>query len=156
MAIETTTNLSANTISSLKELITLNIDSRDGFKYAAEKIDNLSVASMFQRLADERCQQATELRKLVEYNDENVDRSGSFAASLHRTWMGIREAFSGSNLHSVLAEAERGEDHIKAAYESALKETVGSPVHQTLTEQYAAVKAAHDSIRDMRDAQAEE
>ena len=43
---------------------------------------------------------------------------------------------------------------IKARYENVLKETAGSPYNAVLQRQYASVKEAHDTIRDMRDARA--
>jgi uncharacterized protein (TIGR02284 family) len=51
-----------------------------------------------------------------------------------------------------LAEAERGEDHIKRAYEDVLTETAGSPMNGVLQVQYSQVKAGHDKVRDLRDA----
>ena len=52
----------------------------------------------------------------------------------------------------VLIEAERGEDHIKEAYEDVLKATAGSAMNDVLQAQYARVKAGHDKVRDLRDA----
>lgn len=48
-------------------------------------------------------------------------------------------------------EAERGENHIKEAYEEVLQETADSPMNELLLAQYAKVKAGHDTIRDLRD-----
>ncbi|TWT39087.1 PA2169 family four-helix-bundle protein [Blastopirellula retiformator] len=57
-----------------------------------------------------------------------------------------------TDCYAILAEAEAGEDHIKHAYEDALKETAGSAMNDVLQKQYAQVKQGHDRIRDMRDA----
>jgi uncharacterized protein (TIGR02284 family) len=38
-------------------------------------------------------------------------------------------------------------------YEDVLTETAGSAVHDVLQHQYAKVKAAHDVVRDLRDAE---
>ncbi len=51
----------------------------------------------------------------------------------------------------ILCEAERGEDHIKHAYEDVLKETAGSPLNHVLPQQYSIVKSGHDKVRDLRD-----
>jgi len=59
---------------------------------------------------------------------------------------------SGGDAYAVLAEAERGEDQIKHAYEDVLQETAGSAMNDVLQSQYAIVKAGHDKIRDLRDA----
>ena len=58
----------------------------------------------------------------------------------------------GKDQHSILAECERGEDVIKNKYEDLIPKIAGSPVTSLLNQQYAQVKAAHDRIRDLRDA----
>lgn len=151
MTVETKTRLNQDTKKTLTELLTLNVDSRDGFRAAAEKMDDVTVGSLCQTLAMQRQAQADELARILECNREEVDRSGSFAAAAHRVWMDIRESVTSDNTHALLAEAERGEDHIKAAYEDALKESAGSAVTDVLNQQYAQVKAAHDRIRMLRD-----
>jgi uncharacterized protein (TIGR02284 family) len=52
----------------------------------------------------------------------------------------------------VLTEAERGEDAIKKAYEGIIREVAGSPIADLLMTQFRGVKAAHDHVRDLRDA----
>jgi uncharacterized protein (TIGR02284 family) len=151
--VTTDLNLSADAIARLQELIQINIDARDGFEYAATKLDNMAIAGLFEQMAAERRAQADELSRLVEYNGEEPDRSGSFSASVHRTWMGIRDAMSmaKSDDYAVLAEAERGEDAIVEAYEDALKCGCSGQVYDVISQQFAAVKSAHDRVRDLRD-----
>jgi uncharacterized protein (TIGR02284 family) len=151
MSVETRTTLQPQTIKKLQDLIQVNIDSRDGFRHAAEKIENMTLSTYFQALALERDEQASELSRFVAANREDPRSEGSVAAALHRSWMTIRESLSSNNVYAVLAEAERGEDQIKQSYETALRETAGSAVNDVLTRQYAQVKAAHDRIRDLRD-----
>ncbi|MDZ4686998.1 MAG: PA2169 family four-helix-bundle protein [Planctomycetaceae bacterium] len=152
MAVETKQTLSAETVSQLQELIQINIDSRDGFRQASEALDDLTLRSAFEQLADDRDVQADDLARFVTWNGEIPRREGSVSASVHRTWMSIREMLSSDDRYAMLAEAERGEDAIKAAYETALKSTAGSAMNDVLLRQYAAVKASHDRIRDLRDA----
>lgn len=147
---ETKTTLTDKTIETIQGLISVNIDSRDGFKEAAEKVEHNSVAQLFCDLAEQRNQQVSELRTLVHSNDEEAEDAGSMAAAAHRAWMDLRAAF-GAGTQAMLDEAERGEDHIKAQYEEALKECAGSAVTDVLNRQYAAVKNAHDRVRDLRD-----
>ena len=151
MSVESKTNLNEATISQLQELIQINIDSTEGFQEAAKQIEDMSVSSLFVELAAQRSQNATELQDYVEWNGEKPRDEGSYAAAFHRTWLDLRAMISGGDTHVILAEAERGEDSIKSAYEDALKETAGSAVNDVLTRQYADIKAGHDRIRDLRD-----
>ncbi len=150
MAMETKTNLTDKTLNTLNDLIQVNIDAQKGFEEAAEKIEDMNIASMFREFATQRSNQAAELQTLVLKNSEQPTDSGSFTATAHRAWMNLRSVLGGGN-QAILNEAERGEDHIKAKYEDALKCCEANAVNDVLTRQYAAVKQAHDRVRDLRD-----
>lgn len=152
MAVQTTTILTDEAIAKLQELIQLNIDSRDGFRHAADNVEDMALVGAFEQLAFDRNAQAGELSKIVSWSGEEPQRDGSYAAAMHRSWMSIRELLTTNDRYAVLAEVERGEDTIKAAYEKALQCCNGSPVAGVLSQQYVTVKAAHDRIRDLRDA----
>jgi len=151
MAVETKLTLTDETIARLQDLIQLNLDSRDGFQQVSEQLDNLTIATFCRSLAQQRAAQASELQSLVRINQEEPTERGSIAAAVHRTWMQVREALSSNNVYALLAEAERGEDQIKQAYEDALRDEPDSAVNDVLLRQYQRVKAAHDRIRDLRD-----
>lgn len=145
-------DLDHRTIDDLKDLIRINIDSSNGFSEAADHVDDDSLASMFRKLSTQRRSFADELRQFIAINDEEASDTGSIQGAVHRWWMIIRDAVSGDDDYSVLAEAERGEDAIKDLYEDVLLKTLGSPVHQTLQQQYSQVQESHDTIRKVRDA----
>ena len=152
MALETTTTLEDTTVSTLEDLIQLNIDSRDGFREAAENVERFDLASEFRKFAEERDRQAEELKVYVELNNETPPAEGSYTAALHRTWINVKNALAGDDVLAILQECERGEDVIKDAYENALKETAGSAVNDVLSSHMRQVKAVHDHVRDLRDA----
>lgn len=151
MTIETQTNLTPHTISSLQELIQINVDSRDGYRHAADATNDLTLQSMFVQIALDRDAQAGELAQFVAWSGESPREQGSIAAAIHRAWMSIREALSSDDRMAVLSEMEQGEDSIKSAYKSALQNLAGSPVNEVLMRQYMAVTNTHDRIRDLRD-----
>lgn len=152
MSIKTDAELSTETVSTLQELIQINIDSSDGFDFVADEMNHAMLSDAFRKIADERRQLADELSAIVSSTSEQPQRDGSYAASLHRCWTSCREMVSSNDLYALLAEAERGEDVIKQAYESALKETSTLPVNDVLHRQYDHVKTTHDRVRDLRDA----
>jgi uncharacterized protein (TIGR02284 family) len=57
----------------------------------------------------------------------------------------------GKDDYAIVAEAERGEDVAKAAYENALKETLPGTAQAVVQRQAAQVRQAHDAVRDIRD-----
>ena len=151
MSVETIHNLDSETKEALQDLLTLNIDSRDGFHESSQKIDDVTIGSLCQTLSMQRQAQADEIAQLMEIAAERVDREGSFAAAAHRIWIDIRESLANDNTYSILAEAERGEDRIKEAYETYLESITEPTVRDLLSRHYTQVCAAHDRIRMLRD-----
>jgi uncharacterized protein (TIGR02284 family) len=150
---ETVRNLPDTTVDKLQDLLRVNIDSENGFRDAAEQVDDVALRRIFRQFADERQSNAAELKQFVELNGEAAVDDGSVLAAIHRAWMDLKAAVSSRDAKAVLTEAERGEDHIKQMYEDVLTETAGSAVNDVLQHQYAKVKAAHDVVRDLRDAE---
>jgi uncharacterized protein (TIGR02284 family) len=150
---ESVRNLPAETLDKLQDLLRVNIDSENGFRDAAEQVEDVALRRIFRQFADERQNNSAELKQFVEFNGENAAEDGTVMAALHRTWMDLKAAVSANDAKAVLTEAERGEDHIKQMYEDILSETAGSGVNDVLQQQYAKVKAAHDIVRDLRDAE---
>ena len=148
---ETTMNLREDTVERVQNLIQTNIDSAKGCLEAAQKVENATVTRLFSDLALERSAQADELKKFVRLNREEPEDSGTATGAMHRMWMSFRAAINGGEPKVILIEAEKGEDKIKAQYEETLRETAGSPLNSVLLRQYAAVKAGHDRVRDLRD-----
>jgi uncharacterized protein (TIGR02284 family) len=150
---ESVRNLPADTVDKLQDLLRVNIDSENGFRDAAEQVDDVALRRIFRQFADERQNNAAELKQFVEFNGEAPVQEGSILATIHRAWMDFKAALSNNDAKAILNEAERGEDHIKQMYEDILTETAGSAVNDVLQHQYAKVKAAHDVVRDLRDAE---
>jgi uncharacterized protein (TIGR02284 family) len=153
MSLNTRSTFDRRTTATLRQLAQLNIDSRDGFDYAAERIedDAPEIAKRFRELSDERARFAEQLDSLLLSSGEDAPEEGSWAASMHRTWMNVRDMLTEKpDIYAVVAEAERGEDVIKQAYEEATREVSGS-VTTLMNEHYTAIKLAHDSVRNLRD-----
>ncbi|MFG0328507.1 MAG: PA2169 family four-helix-bundle protein [Phycisphaerales bacterium] len=148
----TRNELEKKTIKKVQDLISINIDSEKGFAKAAENIEDASLADHFRRIGTERGRFARELQNYVEWKGEDAEDDGSLQGKMHRWWIDIRGTVQDGDRAAVLSEAERGEDKIKEMYEDTLKETAGSEMNSVLQNQYAAVKKAHDQIRDLRDA----
>jgi len=152
MTSTSSTTLAKETVDGVQSLIQVNLDSSEGFKHAADKIEHDSIATMFRECSARRAGFARELQQTLTEHGAEAPSSGSVKGTLHRWWLDLRGTVSSGDEHSVLSEAERGEDAIKQKYETVLKDTAGSPFNAMLQRQYTSVKADHDTIRDMRDA----
>jgi uncharacterized protein (TIGR02284 family) len=133
-------------ISTLNSLITTTIDSANGFERAAEDTDSGRFTEFFREFATERRAVVARLQQQVRAFGGEPNDDGSLSADLHRRWLDLRAAITGDGGDkAVIEEVERGEDHIKAKYESALEE--GDLAPETLAairEAYQSVRAGHD------------
>lgn len=138
-----------------KDLIETLEDGKNGFAAAAEKLaesDRPQIASKFREYSNQRAQFAEELRSMAKSYGDDISESGSVGAALHRGWMAVKDAATGSDAGAVLDVAEQGEDHAVAEYERALdSDELSIDLRDVIQRQYASVKAAHDEVRTLRD-----
>jgi uncharacterized protein (TIGR02284 family) len=139
-------------ISTLNNLIETCKDGQNGFQTAAEGVERSDLKSLFYELGQQRSQFAGELQTLVRELGGDPENTGSTSAALHRGWINIKSLVTGKDETAILNEAERGEDVAKAAFEKATKEQLPSNVASVVQQQSTQVKAAHDRVRDLRDA----
>ncbi len=146
---ETIDNLDPNTVDNLKSLVRINIDSAQGFRTAADQIDDDSLQSFFATQGAERDEFAKSLATYLKFDADDAPESGSIKGKVHHWWIEAKGALQGGDRKAVLNEAERGEKHIQEAYEDALRDTAGSPVNDVLQRQHASIKASHDQIHEL-------
>ncbi|MGA8986433.1 ferritin-like domain-containing protein [Aeromicrobium sp.] len=138
-----------------KELVETLKDGERGFASAAEKLrdsDRPEWAETLQRLSEQRATFCREIVDLGHQYDEDVDKSGSVAASLHRGWISLKDALTGDDAGSVLSAAVTGEDHAVSEYEDALKHDLSPGFHEVVSKQHAAVVAARDEVKALQNA----
>ncbi len=133
-------------------------DGREGFTKAAEKLEadgHGQIATKMREFATQRAELSRELASIAAANGMTFETGdGSAAGALHRGWMSMKDALTGSDPHTILAAAERGEDHAVEQYREALNEDLPAPIREVVSQQAKAVQTAHDQVRDLRDANA--
>ncbi len=136
-----------------KDLIETLEDGREGFAKGAEKLRDIGhgAAGTFDEYSRQRGGFADDLRQLArEYGDE-IDESGSLAGALHRGWMAIKDAVTGSDPDGVFGAAEQGEDHAVSEFDKALDADISDRLRTMVQLQSTAVRAAHDRVKALRD-----
>lgn len=135
----------------INTLIATTIDSVNGYRAAATDASNEQFRSIFTARADERESVVQELQQHVRDLGGNPEDDGSALAGAHRFMMNIRDALTGRDDEAVIAEVERGEDHIKHKYEAALADTDLSPQCRDIVQRsFRSVKEGHDQMRDLK------
>lgn len=136
-------------ISTLNSLIETSRDGEQGFRTAAEGVTDPQVRTVFQQYSQQRGQFVRDLQQAVSKLGGSAETSGSMSGSVHRGWMTIKEAVTGKDDQAIIAEAERGEDVAKAAFDGALREDLPRDILPLVERMAAQVREAHDRVRAM-------
>jgi uncharacterized protein (TIGR02284 family) len=136
-------------VSTLNNLIETCRDGQEGFKTAAEGVNNGELKELFYSYSQQRAGFAGELQDEVRRLGGDPEETGSVTASLHRGWMDIKAAVTGGAESSVLAECERGETAALSNYRAAFNVDMPTNVRQALERQFAEIKEAHNRIRNL-------
>ena len=138
-------------IRTLNGLIATTIDSVDGYRTSANDVENPRFSELFTARASERSSVAEQLRSEVKRLGGNPEDDGTILAAGHRAFVNLKSAVTGRDDQAIVNEVERGEDHIKAKFEDALKDNSLSPTCRTVVETaYGSVKSGHDEMRDLK------
>ena len=128
---------------------------KEGFEKAAGLVekDSPETAAVFRRLSQQRSSFYNELQKMaLDYGDP-IEESGTIAAAMHRGWMALKDAVSGSDPDGALDAAEQGEDHAVKEYEKGLgMPDLSSGLRLVLVRQLADISKAHTEVKALRDA----
>ena len=137
----------------INSLIRTTIDSADGYREAADDATASTYATLFRSRANERDEIAARLQEFVTARGGEAVTGGSVSAGLHRAFLNLKDAVTGNDDAAVIAEVERGEDHIKAKFESARADSALSGDARALVDSsYVTVRQGHDQMRDLKHA----
>ncbi len=133
-----------------KDLLQTLEDGREGYAKGADELsdsDRPELSATFRRFSAQRQQFADEIRALGQEYGDPVDADGSVAAALHRGWMAVRDAVTGSGPESTLRTALQGEDHAVSEYEKALDEGLSERFQELVRRQLGEIELARAEIR---------
>lgn len=136
----------------LNSLIATTLDSVDGYRKAAEEAGNHQFAEMFRTRANEREALVREMQTQVRALGGNPEDDGTILASAHRAFLGLRDAITGKRDDTaIIAEVERGEDHIKAKFDAAMNDDdLTGDARMVVSRAYESVRAGHDQMSALK------
>jgi uncharacterized protein (TIGR02284 family) len=139
-------------ISCLNDLVQTCRDGEQGFKSAADGINNEGLKAFFTRCSLQRAQFAAELEAEVRKLNGDPVEGGTVSGSFHRGWINIKSAITGKNDSAIIAECERGEDAAVSNYQEVLKQNLPPNVLPIVKHQFTQIKETHDRVRELEKA----
>lgn len=137
-----------------EELVETAEDGKEGYARGAESLADAGqagAAEVFTRLAEQRRRFAVDLRGLAGRYGDEIDEGGSTAAAVHRGWMRVKDAITGSGPEGILSTAVTGEHHAVKEYEAALAADLSPELRAMAEEQLLEIHAARDEVQRLLD-----
>jgi uncharacterized protein (TIGR02284 family) len=137
-------------IATLNGLLATINEVEDGYLNCAEQVKRADVQALLDRAAKFYQDRSAVLNATIKGLGGEADASESLTGTLHLAWIDMMSSIVDMDDDAILAECERGEAAIKAAYE-ALAQDLPGPIRQMVEQQFERVKH-DDEIRGLRDA----
>lgn len=139
----------ADVASTLNGLLETLGDGENGFRSAADGVEEPELRRLFLSLGGQRKEFADELEsELLRLGKDPADH-GHVAAALHRGWINLKAAVTGKDEGAIISEAERGEDVAVKNYREALQKGLPAVILAVVERQYIQIQDAHDHVRSL-------
>jgi uncharacterized protein (TIGR02284 family) len=142
------------TLETLNDLVEINNDRIAGYEKAIKDIDDqhADLKQLFLNCIHQSHQFKMELGTEIQALGKDIENHTTASGSLHRTWLEMKQVFTGHSAKNILEECEFGEDAIKKAYDHAIKEEyLPAYVKDILINQQQQLLETHDEVKSLRD-----
>ena len=135
----------------LNTLIATLLDSVAGFTKSAQDVQDRDLAQRFSSRAQERQSAVAGLQSAVAQLGGTPEDETSTMGGIHRTFLNLKEAVTGTDDKTILDEVERGEDYLKEKFETALKaDDLAPEARSAITTAWTSVKSGHDEMSSLK------
>lgn len=144
-------------IETLNDLLKINHDRADGYEKAANGLDatDVDLKAMFLQMSNDSKGYSSELVNKINSLGGEASSDNTVSGTIHRTWMQVKNMFTGSDRTSILESCEFGEDAAQKAYKEALETdddvALDADTRQLIMDQKDKLKTAHDTVKRYRD-----
>ena len=131
----------------LNKILTRNHDAEKGYQEAAESVKDAELKTLFLAQSRQRTEFATELDREIHALGGEPDNGTSLASDLHRAWINVKSAISGSSDKAVAEECQRGDAEALSDYSEVLEQTdIAASTRELLLRQKSKVELAHQTM----------
>ena len=134
----------------LNGLIEVCLDGERGYLTAASDVDNTELAGIFRQYGEQRAKFVKELSaEVVRLGGEPVGH-GSVTGAVHRGWINVKSALTGSGAEAAIGACETGEDSAAAAFEQAVDTNISGETREIVERQARQVREAHSHLQRLK------
>lgn len=142
----------SKTVSTLNDLLNITNDRIQGFSKVEEKVwdsyGNLKVD--YDQMVREAKIMRADLIDLINERGGKVDDTTTTAGALHRTWIDVKNSFTGDNAESTLENVVFGEKAAINAYQEALQSGNLCPQSTVVVaDQHENIKASYQKFENL-------
>lgn len=138
-------------ITVLNTLIGTLLDSVEGYSKAADDVDNPTYVQLFNARSRERQEVAARLQSAVAQLGGDPEDDATTLGAIHRVFVDLKAAVTGRDDKAIVNEVERGEDYLKAKFETAMKNADLSVIaRDAVNAAWQSVKSGHDEMSNLK------
>ncbi len=138
------------TIEHLNALIAAARDGEEGYRNAAEHVNDTHFQTVFAEYAKQRAGFVHDLQAEVKRLGGEPDASGTMIAAVHRGWLDLKSVLTGGNAASIVAACETGEDSAAAAYERVVNLDISGEARTLIEKQWNQIQEAHRRMLNLK------
>lgn len=131
----------------IQDLVTTLTDGADGYRLAAEKVEYDGLAATFTEYSTQRERFAQRLVDFAGIHGWEIETEGSTLATLHRGWMSVREAVTGTDPSTLVETCLQGEEHALSRYQDALGNEISQGLLTLVEPQFQAIQTTAADLR---------
>ena len=133
----------------LNDILKRNYDAEEGYKKAAENVENSQLVSFFQEQAQNRYDFGHKVKKQIRSHGGEPNKGTSMKGDIHRAWISFRESLSSGN-QALLKECKRGEKSAIEEYDELLNDSeVPESVKSIFRDQKSSIQTALQKLKRM-------
>jgi uncharacterized protein (TIGR02284 family) len=142
----------SKTVETLNDLLNITNDRIQGFSKVEDKVwDNYTTLKIdYDQMVSQSQTMKSDLVSLIREKGGKPDDSSTTAGALHRTWIDVKNSFTGNNAESTLENVIFGERAAIDTYEEALQDGNLCPQSTAVVEdQLAKLKSSYSKFENL-------
>lgn len=145
-------NTRQKVIDVLNRLVAVNYNGRDGYRTAAEAVNNQEYVALFEEYAEQRAGFIEELKELIIQFGGKPENEGNLSGVFHRAWIDLKGAITNGDAASIMAECDRSEATALEVYREAMGVETPEPVREVIRRHMSAIRLAHERVHALNTA----